>query len=85
MITIKVFGTVPPCSKCTRAEREAEKAAEEFSGQVTVQKLDALGPEAERYGLMVTPMIVVGEEVIGAGRVVPAGQLVAHIKANLGG
>lgn len=25
MVTIKVFGTTPPCAKCRRAEREAHK------------------------------------------------------------
>jgi protein-disulfide isomerase len=85
MMTIKIFGTTPPCAKCKRAEREALKAAEEFSGQVEVQKLDALGPEAEAYGMMVTPTVVVGDEVVGSGQIVPADRLVAHIRNALGG
>ena len=85
MLQIKVFGTTPPCANCKRAEAQAEKAAERFPGQVGVVKLDALGPEAEQYGLMTTPLVVVGEEVVGAGKVVPAARLVSIIEKKLGG
>lgn len=85
MVIVKVFGPTPPCAKCKRAEREARKAAEQFPGQVEVVKLDALGPEAEAYGLMVTPTVVIDDEIIGTGKVVPAEQLAAHIRRVLGG
>ncbi len=81
MLEIKVFGTTPPCVSCKRAETQARKAAEQFPGQVNVIKLDALGPEAESYGMMTTPLVVVGDKVIGAGKVVPAAKLVPVIKA----
>jgi protein-disulfide isomerase len=84
MLQIKVFGTTPPCANCQRAEREARKAAEEFPGQVEVLHLDALGPEAQRYGLMVTPVIIVGEQVLAAGKVLPAAKLLPIIRERLG-
>ena len=83
MLQIKVFGTTPPCANCKRAEREALKAAKEFPGQVEVVHLDALGPEAQQYGLMVTPVVVLGEEVVATGRVVPAPKLVPMIEKVL--
>ena len=85
MLQIKVFGTTPPCANCKRAEQEALKAAEKFPGQVEVVHLDALGPESQQYGLMVTPVIVVGEEVVATGKVLPAPQLVPIIERHLGG
>ena len=85
MLQIKVFGTTPPCANCKRAKAQALKAAEQFPGQIEVVKLDALGAEAERYGLMTTPLVVVGDEVVGAGKVVPAAKLESIIKAKLGG
>jgi protein-disulfide isomerase len=85
MLRIKVFGTTPPCANCKRAEREALRAAEQFPGRVEVIHLDALGPEAQQYGLMVTPVIVVGEEVVSTGKVLPAAQLVPIIVKQLGG
>ena len=83
MLQIKVFGTTPPCANCKRAEREALKAAEQYPGQVEVVKLDALGPEAEAYGLVVTPVVVVGEQVVGSGRVVPAHKLIPILEAAI--
>jgi thiol-disulfide isomerase/thioredoxin len=83
MLQIKVFGTTPPCANCKRAEREAHKAAENFPGQVEVVHLDALGPEAQQYGLMVTPVIVVGEEVVATGKVLPAPLLAPIIEAAI--
>jgi protein-disulfide isomerase len=85
MIQVKVFGTTPPCANCKRAEREARKAAEQFPGQVEVVHLDALGPEAQQYGLMVTPVVVVGEEVVATGRVLPAPKLIPIIQGKLEG
>ena len=85
MLQIKVFGTTPPCANCKRAEREALKAAENFPGQVEVVHLDALGPEAQQYGLMVTPVIVVGEQVVATGKVLPAPKLIPIIQAKLEG
>ncbi len=85
MLQIKVFGTTPPCANCKRAEQQARQAAEQFPGQVEVIHLDALGPEAEAYGIISTPLVVVGDEVAGRGKVVPAAQLVPVIKKHLGG
>ena len=85
MLQVKVFGTTPPCANCKRAEREALKAAEQFPGQVEVVHLDALGPEAQQYGLMVTPVVVVGEEVVVTGKVLPSQKLVPIIEKHLGG
>ena len=83
MLQIKVFGTTPPCANCQRAEREARKAAEQFPGQVEVIHLDALGPEAQAFGLMVTPIVVIGQEAIGLGKVVPAPKLIPIIEEKL--
>jgi thiol-disulfide isomerase/thioredoxin len=85
MLQIKVFGTTPPCANCKRAERQAQQAAEQFPGRVEVVKLDALGPEAEAYGFMTTPLVVLGDDVVGAGKVVPAAKLAVLIKEELGG
>jgi disulfide oxidoreductase YuzD len=85
MLQIKVFGATPPCANCTRAEAQAKKAAEKYPGQVEVVKLDALGPEAQAYEVMTTPLVVVGDEVVGRGKVVPAEKLIPIIEKKLGG
>jgi disulfide oxidoreductase YuzD len=83
MITLKVFGTIPPCANCKRAEREAEKAAAQFPNQVDVVKLDVMSEEAQEYGLVMTPMIVVDDEVVSSGKVMPAKRLVPVIEEHL--
>lgn len=83
MLQIKVFGPTPSCANCRRAEAQAQRAAAQFPGQVEVVKRDALGPEAQRFGLLTTPLVVVGEEVVGMGRVVPAEKLVVVIEKHL--
>ncbi|MBN1583435.1 MAG: thioredoxin family protein [Anaerolineae bacterium] len=85
MLRIQVFGTTPPCANCKRAEQQAQMAAEQFPGQVEVIKLDAMGPEADAYGIMSTPLIVVGDEVVGRGKVIPAKRLADIVKQKLGG
>lgn len=85
MITIRVFGTTPPCAKCARAEREALKAARQFPEQVEVRKVDALSPETDAYGMIVTPAVAVDHRIVGSGRVVSAAQLVQHIHSALEG
>jgi protein-disulfide isomerase len=85
MLQIKVFGTTPPCANCKRAEAQAKKAADRFPDQVEVIKLDALGPEGEQYGVMTTPLVVVGDEIVGTGKVVPADKLASIIAEKLGG
>jgi protein-disulfide isomerase len=79
MLQVKVFGTTPPCANCKRAEKQARTAAEQFPGQVEVVKLDAMGPEADAYGIMSAPLVVVGDEVV------PAKKLAEIIKEKLGG
>jgi thiol-disulfide isomerase/thioredoxin len=83
MLQIKVFGTTPPCANCKRAEKQAQDAAAQFPGQVEVVKLDVMGDEAQQYGLVTTPLVVVGDELVGRGRVVPAAQLVPVIQKHL--
>ena len=85
MLQIKVFGTTPPCANCRRAEEQARRAAEQFPGQVEVVKLDAMGPEADAYGIISTPLVVVGNEVVGRGKIIPANRLAEIIKQKLGG
>ena len=84
MVTIRVFGPTPPCAKCKRAEREALKAAEGFSGEVEVLKIDALGEEADRYGVIATPTIAIDDEIVGSGKIVRSEDLVPHIERHLG-
>ncbi|NLG28534.1 MAG: thioredoxin family protein [Chloroflexi bacterium] len=85
MVTIKVIGTTPPCAKCKRAEQEARKAAERWAGRVQIVKIDALSPEAQSFGIVMAPTVIVDGKIVGAGKVVPAAQLETLLEELLGG
>jgi protein-disulfide isomerase len=83
VLQIKVFGTTPPCANCKRAEKAAREAAEQFPGRVEVVKLDVMSEEAQQYGLVMTPLVVIGDDVVAAGRVLPVARLVDELRQRL--
>jgi len=48
-----------------------------------VRKIDALGLEAQEFGLIVTPTVLINGEIVASGRVMPEAQLSAHIASVL--
>lgn len=68
-VIVKIFGTDPPCAKCRTAEKIAREVAEELGGNIKVVKLSALSEEADRYGIFITPSIVINDELVFSGRV----------------
>ena len=85
MIEIKVFGAIPPCATCKQVEQAARKAAERFPGEVTVEKLSALSPEALQFGLTMTPAVAVNGTLFSQGRAPREDEFVSIIRAELGG
>ena len=83
MITVKVFGTTPPCAKCKEMERRAKNVAEKYPGQVTVNKFDALSEEGDKYSVMLTPTVVTNEKVIAAGKLISEDELENIVKKEL--
>lgn len=75
-MNIKVLGT--GCKKCTDLVNNAKKAVEELGIDATVEKVEDIAT-IMKYGVMVTPGLVVNEEVKGTGRVLS----VEEIKAML--
>ena len=70
MIKVKVFGSTPPCAKCKEVEKRAARVAERYSGQVEVAKFDAVSEEGHKYGVMLTPTVVINDKVISAGKLI---------------
>ena len=83
MIKVKVFGSTPPCAKCKEVEKRARKVAERYPGQVDVAKFDALAEEGDKYGIMLTPTVVVNDTVVAVGKVISEGELEKSIKKEL--
>lgn len=85
-VTIKIFAveadTASPDYQKTL--RRAEAVARRFpEGQVRIEECAADTPEAQRYGLVLTPTIVVNDTIIAVGKLVPAGRLLRLVQAEL--
>ena len=85
MIKVKVFRSTPPCAKCREVEKRANKVAERYSGRVEVAKCDAVSEEGRRYGVMLTPTVVINDKVIASGKVISESELEKVIKEQLEG
>jgi protein-disulfide isomerase len=69
MIEVKVFGTTPPCAKCKEVTKRATKVAEKYPGKIGVTHFDALSAEGDKYGILMTPTLVINDKVVSIGKV----------------
>ena len=79
---IQILGT--GCPKCNKLAQQTENAAKDLGLEYELEKVTDIN-QIMSYGIMMTPMIVVGDEVVGSGRVIPADRLAAVIEQKLGG
>ena len=63
---IKILGT--GCAKCKKLEENARQAISSLSGDMTVEKVTDLN-QIMNYGVMLTPALVIDEEVKSVGKV----------------
>ena len=67
-IIVKVFGSDPPCAKCKAAHDTAKKVSERTCEGVVVEKHSALSEEGDKYGILMTPTVVVNDEIVVVGK-----------------
>ena len=67
-VIVKVFGSDPPCAKCKVAHDTAKKVSERIGAGVVVEKHSALSEEGDKYGIMMTPTVVVNDEIAVVGK-----------------
>jgi protein-disulfide isomerase len=77
-LIVKVFGSEPPCAKCKMAYDIARKVQEQIGEGVVVEKYSALSEEGEKYGIMMTPTVVVEDEITVVGKI-PSEKKLEHI------
>ncbi len=73
---IKVLGT--GCAKCKLLYAEAEKAIAASGISVDLEKVEKID-EIMKYNVMMTPALVVGEEVKSSGRIPATSEIVSWI------
>lgn len=78
-MTIKVLGT--GCANCQRLHQNVEAAILDAGLVATVEKVEGI-PEIMAYGVMRTPALVEGEQVLLSGRVPSAAELVVMLSAR---
>ncbi len=67
-VIVKVFGSEPPCAKCKMAYETAKKVSERTCEGAIVEKHSALSEEGDKYGIMMTPTVVVNDEIVVVGK-----------------
>jgi small redox-active disulfide protein 2 len=73
---IKILGT--GCPKCKKLYAEAEKAVAASGTPAELEKVEKID-EIMKYGVMMTPALVVDEEVKASGRIPQAAEIVSWI------
>ncbi|MDD4766080.1 MAG: thioredoxin family protein [Desulfotomaculaceae bacterium] len=74
---IKILGT--GCAKCNKLEQNVRKAVEELGLAATIEKVQDLKVIAG-YGVMMTPALVIDEEVKVVGKVLKVDEIKALLK-----
>lgn len=85
MIQIKVFGPEPPCARCIRTKELAEKVAARYPGTAEVVRIPALSQVAQEHGVLLTPTVIVGDQVVVSGSVPKERQIEDALKKEMGG
>ena len=85
MIKVKIFGSIPPCAKCKELEKRAIKVAEKYPGMIEVAKFGAMSEEGDKYGIILTPTVVINDTVVSVGKVISEDELEKFVKKELGG
>ncbi len=70
MIHIEVIGLEPPCNKCNELLENSKKAVQETGIKAEVVKKWTLSEEIrEKYGLLLSPALVIEGVVVAQGKV----------------
>jgi len=82
-LTITLIEADRPCSECRAAQKTLAAICEAFEGRVALRVLHRSDAEAQAYGVVMTPVVVVGDVVFSMGRRPPVGRLEAYVRERL--
>lgn len=78
---IKILGT--GCSKCKKLLAEAEEAIRQSGQPATLTKVEDIDGILA-YGVMMTPALVIDDEVVSVGKIMHAPEIVTQIMNRVG-
>jgi len=68
-MNIKILGT--GCPKCKKLEENTKEAIKGLSGDFSIEKVTSLNDVMD-YGVMITPALVINEDVVSSGKLLSA-------------
>jgi hypothetical protein len=81
MMKIEVIGLEPPCKKCTELLENARKAVAELGIEAEVVKKWTLSDEMRgKYGLLLSPALVIEGIVVAQGKVYKTERIVGLLQ-----
>ncbi len=83
-VEILIIESVEPCDQCQRAEAIAQQLVQKYEG-VTMRTITVLDEEADRYGVVMTPTVVVNGVIVAVRRAPDPERLERLVQKFLGG
>ncbi|MER3500101.1 MAG: hypothetical protein C4295_01240 [Candidatus Fervidibacterota bacterium] len=83
-VEILIIESVEPCDQCRRAEAISQALAQKYEG-VKVRVISVLDEEADRYGVVMTPTVVVNGVIVAVRKAPDPERLERLIQSQLGG
>jgi len=81
MVHIEVIGLDPPCNKCNELLENSKKAVRKTGIEAEVVKKWTLSEEIrEKYGLLLSPALVIEGVVVAQGKVYKAERIAGLLK-----
>lgn len=83
-VEILIIEAPTPCEQCRKAKEIANALAQKYEG-VSVRVINVLDPEADKFGVVMTPTVVVNGVIISVRRAPNSEKLEEFVKSQLGG
>ena len=81
MVHIEVIGFEPPCNKCSELLENTQKAVRESGIEAEIVKKWTLAEEIrEKYGLLLSPALVIEGVVVAQGKVYKSERIAGLLK-----
>jgi len=81
MVHIEVIGLEPPCNKCSELLENTQKAVRESGIEAEIVKKWTLAEEIrEKYGLLLSPALVIEGVVVAQGKVYKSERIAGLLK-----
>lgn len=80
-ITLTMISALKPCNKCDACRALISRLQDRFPGRVEYSELRADAQEAEEYGVIMPPMLIMGDFIVSSGNV-PVESGLTHLIAE---